>query len=202
MVQYVASKTVDSVKLLLNSLSSLDALVNSFDLADFKEEIAVNSLLTLVCERFFSDMRSRFEMPLMPRFAHLFGSNLGEFFKEDDRVRLLLLHVKEVILPMSAGLAGAALLDLLQDASAKSGPGGQCQHQDAAWLWEGVWSECEATICAFLLHQRQARHFTNKCLSTEIIWVELKLSNKSYCSSVQSPKAWTNFYSQMARLYW
>ena len=81
MVQYVASKTVDSVKLLLNSLSSLDALVNSFDLADFKEEIAVNSLLTLVCERFFSDMRSRFEMPLMPRFAHLFGSNLGEFFK-------------------------------------------------------------------------------------------------------------------------
>ena len=52
MVQYVASKTVDSVKLLLNSLSSLDALVNSFDLADFKEEIAVNSLLTLVCERF------------------------------------------------------------------------------------------------------------------------------------------------------
>ena len=59
----------------------------------------------------------------MPRFAHLLGSNLGEFFKEDDRVRLLLLHVKEVILPMSAGLAGAALLDL-QDASAKSGPDG------------------------------------------------------------------------------
>ena len=77
----VASKTVDSVEVLLNSLSSLDALVNSFGLADFKEETALNSLLTLLCERFFSDMRSPFEMHLMLQFVHLAGSNLRASLK-------------------------------------------------------------------------------------------------------------------------
>lgn len=77
----VASKTVDSTELLMNSLSSLQALLGTFEQAQYGEEIGMKSLLTLVCERFFSDMRARFEMPLMLQFAQLFGSNLRESLK-------------------------------------------------------------------------------------------------------------------------
>ena len=152
-----------------------------FGLADFKGEITLNSLLTLVCEWLFSDVRSRFdfEMPLMLQFIHLFGSNLQESLKRMTACGFCYYTSRKSYYPCPQVSLGLHFLTFPKmPVPSLVQMDGVSMHQDAAWLPEGVWLECESTICAFLLHQRQARHFTNNAyLQKEPHIIPLTLSD-------------------------
>lgn len=76
----VASKTVESIQLLLQGIKDVYREVLDISSA-YQDKINFKSLLTLVCERLFSSMRARYEMPLMLQFAHLLGHVVTETLK-------------------------------------------------------------------------------------------------------------------------
>lgn len=76
-----SSKSILSVKIILESLEMLNENLNYFN-ADYVTNARLASLLTLVVEHLFSKMRSRNPMPTVLEYAHLFGPTMKENVKQ------------------------------------------------------------------------------------------------------------------------
>lgn len=77
----VSWKSRRSTHILKESLSSLGNFINEINPA-FHNHMKLASTLTLVVENFFSQMRSRNDMPTVIEFAHLFGPTIQESLKQ------------------------------------------------------------------------------------------------------------------------
>ena len=77
----VSWKSRRSTHILKESLSSLGNFISEVNPA-FHNHMKLASTLTLVVENFFSQMRSRNDMPTVIEFAHLFGPTIQESLKQ------------------------------------------------------------------------------------------------------------------------
>ena len=76
-----ASQTVQSAKMVLTTLRNLQTVLSKID-ATYIQHLDMAAMLTLVCEQFFSTMRSRYDMPLALQFARFFSPVVTESLKQ------------------------------------------------------------------------------------------------------------------------
>ena len=76
-----ASQTVQSATMVLTTLKNLQQVLGQVDEA-YMQHLDIVAMLTLVCEYFFSTMRSRYEMPLTLQFAQFFSPVVRESIKQ------------------------------------------------------------------------------------------------------------------------
>ena len=76
----VARKTVQSVELVLQGLHTLRTELNELN-PTYAKQVDFKALLTLVCERLFSTMRFRYDLPLALHFAQHLGPAMIETLK-------------------------------------------------------------------------------------------------------------------------
>ena len=72
-----ASQTVENARMILTTLRNIKDVLEQTS-PDYIKRLDLSSLLTLVCERHFSTMRSRYEMPMVLQFAQLFSPVVRE----------------------------------------------------------------------------------------------------------------------------
>ena len=75
-----ASQTVENARMILTTLRNIKDVLEQTS-PDYITWLDLSSLLTLVCERLFSTMRSRYEMPMVLQFAQLFSPVVRESLK-------------------------------------------------------------------------------------------------------------------------
>ena len=75
-----ASQTVENARMILTTLRNIKDVLEQTS-PDYIKRLDLSSLLTLVCERLFSTMRSRYEMPIVLQFAQLFLPVVRESLK-------------------------------------------------------------------------------------------------------------------------
>ena len=76
-----ASQTVENARMILTALRNIKDVLEQTS-PDYIKRLDLSSLLTLVCERLFSAMRSRYEMPMVLQFAQLFSPVVRESLKQ------------------------------------------------------------------------------------------------------------------------
>ena len=76
-----ASQTVENARMILTTLRNIKDVLEQTS-PDYIKRLDLSSLLTLVCERLFSTMRSRYEMPMVLQFAQLFSPVVRESLKQ------------------------------------------------------------------------------------------------------------------------
>ena len=77
----IASQTVENARMILTTLRNIKDVLERTS-PDYIKRLDLSSLLTLVCERLFSTMRSRYEMPMVLQFAQLFLPVVRESLKQ------------------------------------------------------------------------------------------------------------------------
>ena len=78
--RFLASKTVESMELVLYGLQTLKEDLHELNPSHIRE-VDFKALLTLVCERLFSVMRSRYDMPLCQQSVQHLGKAVTETLK-------------------------------------------------------------------------------------------------------------------------
>ena len=76
-----ASQTVQNARMILTTLRNIKGVLEQTS-PDYINRLDLSSLLTLVCERLFSTVRSRYEMPMVLQFAQLFSPVVRESLKQ------------------------------------------------------------------------------------------------------------------------
>ena len=76
-----ASQTVESARMILTTLGNIKGALEQTS-PDYINRLDLSSLLTPVCERLFSTVRSRYEMPVVLQFAQLFSPVVRESLKQ------------------------------------------------------------------------------------------------------------------------
>ena len=77
----ISSKTIASIKMMLQSVKELKKSINYINL-EFMKHVKPSSMLTLVVEHLFIKMRARNDTPTVLEFAYLFGPTIKEVLKE------------------------------------------------------------------------------------------------------------------------
>ena len=97
----VSTVVLEDVKRMLQALKEIKELLSQH-VPQLLQEFEVKSLLTLIWENFFSEMRSRsYDIPLQLQFNFRFNSALKEHLKQTGRTKILLLHKCQISLPKS-----------------------------------------------------------------------------------------------------
>ena len=76
-----ASQTVENARMILTTLRNIKDVLEQTS-PDYIKRLDLSSLLTLVCERLFSTMRSTYDMPMVLQFAQLFSPVVRESLKQ------------------------------------------------------------------------------------------------------------------------
>ena len=76
-----ASQTAESARMILTTLRNIKGVLEQTS-PDYINRLDLSSLLTLLCERLFSTVRSRYGMPMVLQFAQLFSPVVRESLKQ------------------------------------------------------------------------------------------------------------------------
>lgn len=81
-----ASQTVESARMVLTALRNIQRVLDEIN-GTYVLKLDMAAMLTLVVEHFFSTMRSRYDVPLVLQFCHLFSPVVRESIKQMTETR-------------------------------------------------------------------------------------------------------------------